>query len=87
MYTILCYDVQSKRTGRVLKIARKYLYSTQRSLLEGHLTSAQLERLKRELVQILVPDEDFVRIFTVNSSSVFDIHQLGKVNTNNTGFL
>ena len=87
MYIILCYDVRSERTGKMLKTARKYLYSTQRSVLEGHLTAAQLSRLKEEISRIIDPQEDSVRIFMAESSERIDISQIGHSDETLHGFL
>ena len=87
MYIILCYDVRSERNDKILKTARKYLHSTQRSVLEGHLTAAQILRLKEELSRMIDPQEDSVRIFMAESSERFEISQIGKTAGTFNGFL
>jgi len=87
MYIILCYDVRSERNGKMLKTARKYLYSTQKSVLEGHLTAAQISRLKEEISRIIDPQEDSVRIFALDSSNRVEINQIGKTAGIFNGFL
>lgn len=87
MYIILCYDVQAKRTGRVLKTARKYLNSTQRSMLEGYLTPSQTARLKAEIAKVINPQEDSVRIIEAASANILGISQIGKNQDHIVGFL
>jgi len=87
MYIILCYDVRSERDDKILKTARKYLHSTQRSVLEGHLTAAQISRLKEELSRMIDPQEDSVRIFMAESSDRIEINQIGKTAGTFNGFL
>lgn len=77
MYVVLCYDVRAERTGRMLKTARKYLCPAQRSVLEGHITGAELKRLKDEIARMIVPDEDAVRIYAVDSEQLLAVEQIG----------
>lgn len=77
MYVVLCYDVRAERTGRMLKTARKYLFPAQRSVLEGHVTGTELKRLKDEIARLIVPDEDAVRIYAVDSEQLLAVEQIG----------
>ena len=61
----------------MLKTARKYLCPVQRSVLEGHITGAELNRLKDEIVRMIVPDEDAVRIYAVDSEQLLAVEQIG----------
>ena len=63
MYVILVYDVNQKRTNKVLKIARKYLNWVQNSVLEGEISPAKLEKLKFEISKV-IEDNDSVVIYT-----------------------
>ena len=63
MFVILVYDVNVKRVTKVLKTARKYLHWVQNSVLEGEISKANFEKLKVELSQIIVKDEDSVIIY------------------------
>jgi len=63
MFVILVYDVNVKRVTKVLKTARKYLHWVQNSVLEGEISKANFEKLKIELRQIIVKDEDSVIIY------------------------
>ena len=49
MYVILVYDINQKRVGKALKICRKYLTHTQKTVFEGNITESRLKALKEEL--------------------------------------
>ncbi|MBR5597135.1 MAG: CRISPR-associated endonuclease Cas2 [Lachnospiraceae bacterium] len=63
MFVILSYDVNQKRVGKVLKICRKYLRHIHKSVFEGVLTEAELNRLKKELIKIIRTEEDAICIY------------------------
>jgi len=64
MFVIMVYDVETKRVSKVLKIARKYLYWVQNSVLEGELTEANFRRLKYELKEVIDEDYDSIIFYT-----------------------
>lgn len=61
------YDVNAKRTNRVLKVCRKYLTWIQNSILEGEITESNLFKLKQEVKSKIVEGEDSVIIYTFRS--------------------
>ncbi len=63
MRVIAMYDVGEKRVGKVLKIFRKYLTWIQKSVFEGDITKAKLEKLKMEISGIIDKDYDSVVFF------------------------
>ena len=67
MFVILAYDVNQKRVHRVLKKCRGYLHHVQKSVFEGNLTEAQLNRLKKELLELIDVRQDAVTIYTVGA--------------------
>lgn len=69
MFVILVYDVNSKRVGKVLKIARKYLYWVQNSVLEGDITEANFTKLKTELLKKVNEEEDSVIFYTFRTKN------------------
>ena len=77
MYVILVYDVKKERTQRVLKKCKQYLHHVQRSVFEGSLTEAQLERLKRDLYTLISTDTDAITIYCLGSIRYAEKHQLG----------
>lgn len=67
MFVILTYDVRIKRNARILKICRKYLVHVQRSVFEGVITEAKLNRLKKELAKEITASEDMIIIYKLES--------------------
>lgn len=79
MFVILAYDIHQKRVGKALKVCRKYLMHVQKSVFEGVITEAGLKRLKDELVQLVVPEEDSVCIYRMETVKYMVKEQLGIV--------
>ncbi len=75
MYLIMVYDVNQKRVSKVLNIARKYLEWIQNSVLEGELTEAKFERLKREIEGFIDKEEDSV-IFYIMRTTKYSERQI-----------
>ena len=78
MFVILTYDVRQQRVAKARKISKKYLRPVQRSVFEGHLSQSKLERLKRELQGLIVPEEDGVRIYCFPAFQGGTVDCLGK---------
>ncbi len=79
MFIILSYDINIKRVSKVMKICRKYLKPVQRSVYEGDLTNAQLNRLKGELGSCINTDEDAIIIFRLDSVKYARKEQIGQI--------
>lgn len=77
MFVILVYDVSSKRVRRIMRTAEKYLFHTQKSVFEGHLTQKRLSQLKNDIFQIINPKEDSVILYTSSMSCELTKEQLG----------
>ncbi|WP_027726497.1 CRISPR-associated endonuclease Cas2 [Tuberibacillus calidus] len=67
MFVILVYDFAEKRVGKALKISRKYLNWVQNSVLEGEISDANYFKLKKELQDLMDPDEDSIIFYTFRS--------------------
>lgn len=67
MFVIVTYDVNVKRNSRMLKICRKYLTHIQKSVFEGQITEAKLNKLKNELKKAAETDEDSIIIYRFDS--------------------
>ncbi len=78
MFTIVVYDINVKRTARVMRICKKYLEHVQKSVFEGSITEAKLNKLKKELFRAIVKDEDSIIIFKGRIQENFDIQIIGK---------
>jgi CRISPR-associated protein Cas2 len=70
MYVIMVYDVNVKRVNKVLKIGRKYLNWTLRSVLEGFLTEELYENLKGEIMRVINTEEDAVYFYLLDTYNV-----------------
>lgn len=79
MFIILAYDINQKRVGKVLKICRKYLTHTQKSVFEGSITEKKLERLKSELKGVIDTGEDAICIYSMLSLQNMSKEQIGVV--------
>jgi len=77
MFVILVYDFGEKRVGRALKIARKYLHWVQNSVFEGEITQANLLKLKKEMEQIMDPDEDSIILYTFRTLKYSERQTMG----------
>ena len=79
MFVILSYDIKQKRVGKVMKICRKYLSHIHKSVFEGMLTEAELNRLKRELDRTINTDEDSICLYRMESMRYAMKEQIGVV--------
>ena len=62
MYVILVYDVDQKRTSKMLKLCRRYLSWIQNSVFEGEISEVQLKQLALEAKRVM-EDEDSLIVF------------------------
>jgi len=77
MYLILVYDVEQKRVGKVLKIARKYLTWVQNSVLEGEIRESSFEKLKVELQRTINEEKDSVIFYKFRTMSYSERETMG----------
>jgi CRISPR-associated protein Cas2 len=76
-YAFLFYDVGEKRVQKVFKICKKYFKHHQKSVFRGHITPANLIKLKGELNKTIRKDEDYISIIKLVSTSDFEEETLG----------
>ncbi len=76
-YAFLFYDIGEKRVNKVFKICKKYFKHHQKSVFRGHITPANLIKLKAELNKIICKDEDHISIIKLVSTSDFEEETLG----------
>lgn len=60
MYVILVYDVDQKRTSRMLKLCRRYLSWIQNSVFEGEISEVQLKQLNAEAKNIMEEKDSLI---------------------------
>ena len=82
MFVILVYDINIKRNKKVLKICSRYLNHVQKSVFEGVITEAKLNRLKDEIKTVICKEEDSVAIYEFetlkySSKEVIGLNELG----------
>ena len=82
MFVILVYDINIKPNKKVLKICRRYLNHVQKSVFEGVITEAKLNRLKDEIKTVICKEEDSVAIYEFetlkySSKEVIGLNELG----------
>lgn len=78
MYIILVYDVNQKRTGKMLRLCRKYLDWIQNSVFEGEITEVKLKELSFKAMQVMDEEEDSLIIFRSRDSKWLDKDIIGK---------
>ncbi len=82
MHVIMVYDINAKRVKKALKICRRYLFHVQKSVFEGNITEAQLNRLKNELTKIIDVQSDSVIIYKLESVKYVKKEQVGIIEEN-----
>lgn len=85
-FCIAVYDVNQKRTGKMLKLFRRYLTWVQNSVFEGDLTPAQLKQLQQE-ADTLLKDNDGIVFYQLRDERYVERTALGVDNTNRSRFL
>lgn len=60
MYVILVYDVDQKRTAKMLKLCRHYLSWIQNSVFEGEISEVQLKYLAAEARDIMKEKDSLI---------------------------
>lgn len=81
-YVILFYDVGEKRVNKVFKVCKKYLKHHQKSVFRGHITPANMLALKKELIRVIMKDEDYISIIKLYNQNSFEEESLGKAGEN-----
>ncbi len=87
MFVILVYDVGSKRVGKVMKTAKKYLFPVQKSVFEGYITESKLGKLKAEIFKIIDPEHDSVMLYKMGSMRFAEKEEIGVVRNEEPFFI
>jgi len=74
MYMLMTYDVPAKRTQKFKKLLRRYLHHEQFSVFSGDITDAEAVRLRRELSQLMIPEDRVTEITAANRHNVRVTH-------------
>lgn len=87
MYIIAVYDVESKRTGKMLKLCRRYLHWIQNSVFEGEITEVKLKELILEAKKVMDEQTDSFIIFKNRRSNWLEKEVIGQEKSNIDQFL
>lgn len=85
-FIIAVYDVNRKRTAKLLKLFRQYLTWVQNSVFEGELTVAQLKELQQK-AEGLMQDSDGVVFYQLRDERYSERTALGVDKAERSRFL
>ena len=91
MLLLITYDVNTttpagaKRLRQVAKLCEKFGIRVQNSVFEVMVDGAQLVKLKAQLIKLIDPECDSVRIYKLGNSYEHKIETMGKVPLIQTG--
>lgn len=84
MFVIGTYDISTldatgrKRLPKVMKVMRKYLHHSQKSVFEGEITEANLFKLQKEIENLIDKKEDYVVFFKIMGFTNMNRINIGK---------
>jgi CRISPR-associated protein Cas2 len=87
MYIILVYDVNVKRTTKVMKLCRQYLSHIQNSVFEGEISDSNFKELKMKLNKGLNKKEDSIIIYQLYLDKYAKKEILGKNKNDTSNFI
>lgn len=65
MKVIVVYDTAAERNPQILRLCRRYMHHVQRSVFEGNLSPAQLQRFQHAVRTVIESSYDHVIIYTL----------------------
>ncbi len=74
MKVIVVYDTAVERNAQILALCRRYLHHVQRSVFEGNLTAAQLQRFQHAVRGVIMDTYDHVIVYTLPPGA--EIHRI-----------
>ena len=86
MYVILVYDVDQKRTAKVLNLCRRYLSWIQNSVFEGEISEVQLKQLTSE-ARNLMDEKDSLIFFKSRDEKWLEKEIIGDEKASVSNFL
>ena len=86
MYVILVYDVDQKRTAKMLKLCRRYLSWIQKSVCEGEFSEVQLKQLTPE-ARNLMDEKDSLIFFKSRDEKWLEKEIIGDEKASVSNFL
>ncbi len=70
MYIVVFYDVPAKRTRLYHKLLGRYLNWTQNSVFCGDLTEARYKKMRRDIEEIMIEDDNLAFVSTANRHNI-----------------
>ena len=86
MYVILVYDVDQKRTAKMLKLCRRYLSWIQNSVFEGESSEVQLKQFTSE-ARNLMDEKDSLIFFKSRDEKWLEKEIIGDEKASGSNFL
>ena len=77
MFAVVTYDKNEKRVQRVEKTLAKYLVHVQNSVFEGNINKITLSELEQDVLKVISPREDSVRIYLFEREENVKVRSLG----------
>jgi CRISPR-associated protein Cas2 len=74
MFMLVTYDVEATRTHLFRKLLRRFLNHEQYSVFTGDITEANAVRLRRELSEVMIPEDRITEITAANRRNVSIVH-------------
>lgn len=78
--------MEAHRTRLMLKLGRRYLTHVQNSVLEGEISEGDLQQLRGEIEDILIPGESVI-VYELSSDSLLNRTVYGEDPTEDNRFL
>lgn len=77
MYVVVVYDTAAQRNPKILRTCRQYLHHVQRSVFEGALSPAQLQRFHAAVRKAIETSYDSVLVYTFPPGATPQRHEWG----------
>ncbi|PMQ01379.1 MAG: CRISPR-associated endonuclease Cas2 [Dictyoglomus sp. NZ13-RE01] len=77
MFVIITYDINEERVNKVRKILKRYFVWVQNSVFEGEISIGKLEKCKKELQLVIVPEEDSIYFYIIENKNNYAKSILG----------
>lgn len=87
MFVVAVYDVESRRTVKMLKLCRRYLHWTQNSVFTGELSAVQIRELESEAKGIMDLDYDSFILITFRQAKLTEQKVIGRQKADHDQFL
>lgn len=87
MYVIAVYDVEARRTTKMLKLCRRYLHWIQNSVFEGEITEVKLKELIHKCREVMDLETDSLIIFKNPQANWLEKQVVGREKASTEPFL